>query len=1595
MHTSSKIIPTVIGPGLEKALLNEPVTICVQDGDLRYLWIHNQHPAWAGFNLVGLKDGDAGTQPDEFIKTFVAAKRAALERDEKVQMEEWMKAPDGNRYFFKFTFDPYILPDGSRGIIAKHYDLTKEKQVELRLEEAIAELNAKNFELEEAERRFRNSLEDEQVVIFIQDAEFRNVWSYNNMPSWGGIDLNGLTTIQAMPNPDVVEKVNAIKRRVLETRVPEHLDTWTTSPSGKSVYVRLGYYPYQFKDGTVGILGKSFDATAQKLTEEKLEALNAELTAKVEALKESEAKIQAALGDEILASVQDNNLRFVWVSMRQAGWDESALIGKTDEEALPDKEQGKMAMALKRRIIETGEPFFYSDWVTAPNGERRFQQGVIKPYPMPDGTIGVVGKIIDVTELKKTQEKVEELNRELESRVEAFLTVEKELRLALEGEPIILFIADSQLRYTWAYNLPKGLDVIGKTDLEVHPDPEAAKLTMDAKQKAIDTRTRQISEGWTTDKLGQTVYRRSIYDPYELKDGSIGVIGKHYNLTEAKRVEKELEEKVAALEVAERELGLALEGEPIILFIADSELRYTWAYNLPKGLNVIGKTDLEVHPDPEAARMTMDAKRKTIETGERQISEGWTTDKLGQTVYRKSIYDPYILKDGSLGVIGKHYNLTEAKRAEQALEEKVQALEAAEKELGLALEGEPIILFIADSELRYTWAYNLPKDLNVIGKTDLEVHPDPEAARLTMDAKRRTIETGQRQVSEGWTTDKLGQVVYRRSIYDPYRLKDGSLGVIGKHYNLTESKRIEQELEEKIHALQDQDQKFKAALEGEQMSLSIDDANLNRVWSFQNIKEWEGIVGMGHSQDEFRLRSLPKDASEAIKRRVLETGEVQRAEDWVSFPDGKNYYLKGTYYPYHFPDGSVGVISRIFNLTQNKIIEEQLASAKTELEQKVTQLEEAEHRFEVALDNEPISLYIQDEDLRYLWVHNLHPAWAGINLVGKTDRELGFAGSDLDDKAIRLKREVLATGERRDYDAWFKMPEGDLFLRTIFAPYPLPGGRKGVVGKTYDLTSMKQTERHVVELNEKLNHKIQEIEETQGKLNAALEGEPITLAIMDENLRYIWSHNTSPKFTHSQNMGTTSVSQTSEEDAQYLDTRKALARDTGQAQTFSRWLTTQTGHRAYMKLTYSPYPMPNGRMGVIGKAYDLTEFQLAQDKIIELNQELQVQISALEDAENKLAEALDGEPIVLFIQDKDLRYVWVYNLPGGEAIMGKTDIEVHPVREVAEEAMAAKQKAIDTLEPQILENWAVNKDLKRVFRKSIYKPYTFPDGSVGIIGKFYDLTEMKQAEEELKILNKALDKEKREVDAALKRLSEEHQRKLNDLAEASRLQHALLPKGVPMPAKLDFAAHMATCLEVGGDYYDFKEKGEHVLFALGDATGHGLQSGTIVAMVKSYFQLLALNQPVDALMETISQSLAELDLRKMFMGLLLLEYRPEGFLFTSAGMPPVFVHRAKTGRIDTYLQKRVFLGTGLATRSSSLEIPMEPGDLLVAMTDGIIESINPNGDMMSLESIHEMIQERSPKGAKSVVEGLFRLQRTWMDNKPLKDDTTVIAIGYR
>jgi hypothetical protein len=78
----------------------------------------------------------------------------------------------------------------------------------------------------------------------------------------------------------------------------------------------------------------------------------------------------------------------------------------------------------------------------------------------------------------------------------------------------------------------------------------------------------------------------------------------------------------------------------------------------------------------------------------------------------------------------------------------------------------------------------------------------------------------------------------------------------------------------------------------------------------------------------------------------------------------------------------------------------------------------------------------------------------------------------------------------------------------------------------------------------------------------------------------------------------------------------------------------------------------------------------------------------------------------------------------------------------------------------------------------------------------------------------------------------------DELEVARELQRGLLPRQAPAVSGYDFAFSYQTANTIGGDYYDFLELEDgRLVIVIGDASGHGIAAGLLMAIANSALKL--------------------------------------------------------------------------------------------------------------------------------------------------------------
>jgi sigma-B regulation protein RsbU (phosphoserine phosphatase) len=216
---------------------------------------------------------------------------------------------------------------------------------------------------------------------------------------------------------------------------------------------------------------------------------------------------------------------------------------------------------------------------------------------------------------------------------------------------------------------------------------------------------------------------------------------------------------------------------------------------------------------------------------------------------------------------------------------------------------------------------------------------------------------------------------------------------------------------------------------------------------------------------------------------------------------------------------------------------------------------------------------------------------------------------------------------------------------------------------------------------------------------------------------------------------------------------------------------------------------------------------------------------------------------------------------------------------------------------------------------------------------------------ELVDANANLDRSRQELKAARDAL-------WGEMEVAKRIQTALLPTNRSV-GPYDVAARMQPAEEVGGDYYDIIETDAgHRWVAIGDVSGHGVESGLVMMMTQT--SILALVErnpdlgPADvfrAVNTVLVENISRLRTGR-YMTLNVVRLDPDHL--TLAGKhQDILVWRAAQRKVEVVSNEGCWIGVARDVNGEvgDIEVPMQPGDVALFFTDGATEAMSPGGEM--------------------------------------------------
>lgn len=234
-----------------------------------------------------------------------------------------------------------------------------------------------------------------------------------------------------------------------------------------------------------------------------------------------------------------------------------------------------------------------------------------------------------------------------------------------------------------------------------------------------------------------------------------------------------------------------------------------------------------------------------------------------------------------------------------------------------------------------------------------------------------------------------------------------------------------------------------------------------------------------------------------------------------------------------------------------------------------------------------------------------------------------------------------------------------------------------------------------------------------------------------------------------------------------------------------------------------------------------------------------------------------------------------------------------------------------------------------------------------------------------------------------------------ELQIARDLQQSLIPADIPSSEAVDFSTLFEPSAAIGGDYFDIlRIDEERLVVVIADVSGHGLPTGLRMAMLKAALVILVEEGlPAEEILRRLSSMISAEKERHFFVtaSIAFIDLSKGEMELTNAGHPPTYLVR------DGEVREILLTGNPLGALGESFgqtQIRLQADDVVVWLSDGLIEALDPSGEPFGYERIRQALN--APAGtASDVRERLLAAVDKHARGLPASDDKTLVAMHYR
>jgi sigma-B regulation protein RsbU (phosphoserine phosphatase) len=235
-----------------------------------------------------------------------------------------------------------------------------------------------------------------------------------------------------------------------------------------------------------------------------------------------------------------------------------------------------------------------------------------------------------------------------------------------------------------------------------------------------------------------------------------------------------------------------------------------------------------------------------------------------------------------------------------------------------------------------------------------------------------------------------------------------------------------------------------------------------------------------------------------------------------------------------------------------------------------------------------------------------------------------------------------------------------------------------------------------------------------------------------------------------------------------------------------------------------------------------------------------------------------------------------------------------------------------------------------------------------------------------------------------------------ELAVASHLQQAILPRKFPTVSTAQFHAIMQPATEVAGDFYDFFWiDADHLGLVIADVSGKGITASLFMAVARTHLKAIApyCNGPADCL-KKLNGELAQDNETAMFVTVFygILNIKTGQLIYANGGhCPPVLKKQTSASMTPP---QGVAVGVFEEAAFQEATHTFTRGETLFLYTDGVTEAMNPSSESYMIQRLLTRLDAQGPLRPTDMIADVLKDIKDFSQGAPQSDDITCLVLQW-